>query len=268
LVTSVDQGQTWGGAKHFIQSEVAGRQRPYVRLAGNGVDRVHVSFTDAHPRNYGNSIYYALFRNGKFYKADGSLIKDFEQGEPLRPSEADLVFKGGGESGRGKHGGSADRAAWTSSIVYDVHGHPHIGYSLYLSNTDHRYRIASWDGKKWIDREVAFAGKCLYERESSYTGLITLDPIDPTYVVISTDVDPTSGEDHGGKHEVYRGKVQIGDSTESIKWEAITKDSPVRNIRPVIVRHEDLRAVLWNRGEFVSYANYQLDTIGFLERVP
>jgi len=59
-------------------------------------------------------------------------------------------------------------SAWTSSIAIDANGHPHIGYTLYLNNYDHRYRIASWDGEKWFDREVAFAGKHLYQRESRY----------------------------------------------------------------------------------------------------
>lgn len=50
------------------------------------------------------------------------------------------------------------------------------------------------------DREVAFAGTCLYPRESSYTGLITLDPEDAQSVYISTDVDPSTGVSTGGTH--------------------------------------------------------------------
>ena len=42
----------------------------------------------------------------------------------------------------------------------------------------------------WEDLEIAYAGKCLYDLESSYTGLATLDPSDPTYVLISTNVNP------------------------------------------------------------------------------
>lgn len=152
-----------------------------------------------------------------------------------------------------------------NSPVFDSQGHPHIGYSLYLSNSDHRYRIASWDGRQWIDRDVAFAGTCLYQRESSYTGLITLDPIDPTVVVISTDVDPSTGTDHGGHHEIYRATVRLHDDVHSIAWQAVTRDSPVGNIRPVILRNGEQRVVLWNRGEFLTFTNYQLDTIGFIE---
>jgi hypothetical protein len=160
---------------------------------------------------------------------------------------------------------SVPGAAWTSSIAIDQEGHPHIAYSLYLSNDDHRYRLASWDGKSWIDREVAYAGKCLYPRESSYTGLITLDPVDPSVVFISADVNPATGKDSGGKHEIYRTKIEAEDSRKSIKWEAVTSNSHVRNIRPIIVNDGTFRIILWNRGDFRTYTNYQFDTVGFTE---
>ncbi|WP_295801665.1 glycoside hydrolase family 88 protein [uncultured Microbulbifer sp.] len=155
FVTSGDDGNTWGEARHFIQNEVAGVQRPYARYAGNGADTVGVSFTDAHPRDFGNSIYYAEFRNGSFYRADGTFIKNLEDDGPLKPSEAEKIFQGGG--GAFRHLDlSANNSAWTSDIAFDDQGHPHIAYTLYLSNTDQRYRLASWDGKEWHDREIAF----------------------------------------------------------------------------------------------------------------
>ena len=267
LITSSDYGQTWDEAVHFIKSEAHGRHRPYPRYVGNGVDTVHVSFTDGHPRNVGNSIYYAAFRDGQFYCADGTQIKDLKSDGPLRPSQAECIYQGSGEMMDGQHGQSAPRSAWTSSMSLDEQGHPHIGYTLYLSNTDHRYRIASWDGKRWIDREVAFAGGCLYNHESSYTGLITLDPVDSSVVFISTDVDPATGKDTGGKHEVYRAIIGSHDTIKTIQWTAVTKASPVRNIRPVILRDGDTRVVLWNRGEFRSFTNYQMDTVGIIEKV-
>ena len=262
-ITSADDGKTWGQPMRLIASELEGRHRPYARYAGNGFDTVHISFTDGHPRQFGNSIYHAAFRNGRFFRADGRLLKSLNDG-PLRPSEAELVFRGSGKPGR-RADQSAIGAAWTSSIAIDSKGNPHIGYSLYLSNADHRYRIASWTGNRWVDREVAFAGTCLYDRESSYTGLIALDPVDPSVVVISTDVDPGSGNNQTKNHEIYRARIGLGDSVRSIRWEPVTKDSPVRNIRPVILRDGQRRVILWNRGDYVSYTDYQLDTVGIAE---
>lgn len=266
FITSLDHGKTWGNPTHFIKSELKGRHRPYTRYAGNGKDTIHVSFTDGHPDRYGNSIYYAAFRDEKFHRADGEVIKDLKADGPLRPSESELIFKGSNvwaPPGRA----SAPRSAWTSSIALDTKGRPHIAYSLHLTNEDHRYRIASWNGKKWNDREVAFAGHCLYDTQTSYTGLITLDPQEPATVVISTNVDPNIGKKTGGKHEIYRARIAANDSTKSVRWKAITKHSPVRNIRPVILRADNTRIIAWLRGEFISYYNYQLDVVGLVESV-
>jgi len=265
FVTSTDHGLTWGEDTHFIKSEVPGYQRPYARYAGNGTDTIHVSFTDAHPRDFGNSIYYVAFRGGKFHRADGSLIKDLKADGPLQPSDAEVVFKGSGVKTDGKPLGNAPNAAWTSAMALDSAGHPHIGYTLHVSNDDHRYRIASWDGSKWHDREVAHGGKCLYPREASYTGLITLDPADPTVVFISSDVDPATGKDLGGMHEIYRAKMGTKDNVTNIHWKAVTQNSGVRNIRPVILRDGNQRVVLWNRGQFKTFTDYDLDTVGLVE---
>lgn len=269
FVVSGDHGNSWGSPTRFIKSELSGRHRPYARYAGNGDDTVHVCFTDGHPRVFGNSIYYAAFRDGKFWKADGKLIKDLKADGPLGPSEADLVYKGSMTQAKPQGYESVPGAAWTSAIALDALGRPHIAYSLYLSNDDHRYRLASWDGSRWIDREVAYAGKCLYTRESSYTGLISLDPADPTYVVISTDVDPTTGKGTGGTHEIYRASINTNDDVASINWLPMTRNSAagIRNIRPMVLNNDGYRVVLWQRGEFSTFTDYRLDTVGVTEPV-
>lgn len=266
FVTSADHGKTWSEPVHFFKNEVGGRHRPYARYAGNGVDTVHVSITDAHPRNYGNSLYYFAFRGGNYYRADGSLVKSLKDGA-LLPSEAEKIYKGSETENKPAGFESVPNSAWTSSMAIDADGHPHIGYSLYLSNDDHRYRIASWDGKQWIDREIAYAGKCLYTKESSYTGLVALDPVDPEIVFISTDVDPSTGKDTGSRHEIYRARIGLNDGIGTIKWEAVTGHSPVRNIRPMVLRDGSRRVVLWNRGDFKTYTDYDLDAVGLVEAV-
>ena len=147
-----------------------------------------------------------------------------------------------------------------------IKGARHIAYSLHLSNQDHRYRLAFWNGRRWIDREVAYAGRCLYDTQTSYTGLIALDPVDPVTVLIATDVHPSTGEDRGGNHEIYRARVRAGDDISTIRWTPLTVNSPVRNLRPVIVRGGGYRLLTWLRGEFLSYTNYQLDVVGLIEQ--
>lgn len=260
---SKNGGRTWSKERHFIQSEVQGYQRPYARYASNSKDTIAVSFTDAHPRQFGNSLYYAEFRDGNFYKADGSFIKNREKDGPLKPSEAEKIFQGGGGSFRSVELSAYD-SAWTSSVVLDNKGYPHIAYTLYLRNQDQRYRLASWNGKQWIDREIAFAGTRLYELESSYTGLVTIDPADPSHVVISTDVNPSTGRALGGKHQIFRAHINDADDRSTIEWQQLTDDPARHNIRPIIVAGDDHHAILWLRGQYNSFTDYYLDAVGIV----
>lgn len=265
FITSADHGKTWGNRTHFISDEVDGTHRPYARYLQRDANTVGITFTDAHPRNYGNSLYYADFRDGAFYRVDGSKIKDLADG-PLTTSEAERVFQGSGILTDGTVDKSAPRSAWTSSATSDVQGNPHIGYTLYLTDDDHRYRLASWDGTRWHDREIAMGGTCLYPRESSYTGLITVDPTDPRRITISTDVHPTTAK-RLGTHEIYTATVELEDDITTINWQPITTNSPERNIRPIVATGDGYRAVLWLSGPWRTYLDYESNVVGFIEKL-
>ncbi len=248
-ITSPDHGKTWGNRTHFIADEVHGRQRPYAKYLKKDDNTIGVAFTDGHSRNYGNSLYYSEFRNGTFYNVDGTKIKPLEN-EPLKTSESEKVYVGSETSKKAKGYESVPNSAWPCIIEKDKNNKPHIGYSLCVNNEDHRFRIASWNGEKWMDREIAYAGKSLYILESSYTGLMAFDPTDVTQVYISTDVDPSTGKDTGGLHEIYTAKIGMEDDISTIKWKPITKDSPYRNIRPIVVADEGHKVLLWLNGQW------------------
>ncbi len=266
FITSADQGKTWGNRTHFITDEL-GWQRPYARYLQRDANTVGVSFTDAHPRQYGNNLYYAEFRGGSFYQANGKKIKDLADG-PLKPSEAECIYRGSETKKKPEGFESVPDSAWCCAMAADAAGNPHLGYTLYLSNDDHRYRMASWNGKRWIDREVAYGGKCLYTAESSYTGLIALDPVDPTKVAISTDVDPGTGKDLGGQHEIYVAKVDADDNIHSIRWKPITAGSDKRNLRPIIVAGDGYQVLVWLRGDYETYKKYDCDIVGLVLEQP
>ncbi|WP_111708210.1 glycoside hydrolase family 88 protein [Lutibacter citreus] len=262
FITSKDQGETWGNRTHFIADDVEGRQRPYARYFQKDKNTVGVSFTDGHPRAYGNSLYYAEFKNGAFYNVDGTKIKDLK--EPLRTPEAEKIYVGSETKKKPKGFESVPNSAWTCATGKDKNNNPHIGYSLYLSNNDHRYRIAAWDGEKWIDKEIAYAGTCLYTMESSYTGLMAFDPEDPSMVYISTDVNPSTGEKMNNIHEIYSAKISLNDDISTIKWNAITSNSEYRNIRPIVVAGEGHKVLIWLNGPWNSFVNYKADVKGIV----
>lgn len=267
FITSADHGKTWGDRTHFIADEVGGRHRPYTRYLQRDADTIGISFTEAHPRDFGNSLYYADFRDGAFFNVDGAKIKDLSEG-PLTPAEAERIFQGGDTKRKSETYESVPNSAWTCATASDARENPHIGYTLYLNNDDHRFRIASWDGAQWIDREIAYAGKCLYPRESSYTGLMAFDPRDPTRVFISTDVNPSTGRDLEGTHEIFSADVKLNDSTASIQWNPLTANSEERNLRPIVVAGEGYKVLLWLQGPWNTYKDYNSDVVGQVLKRP
>jgi hypothetical protein len=104
---------------------------------------------------------------------------------------------------------------------------------------------------------MAYAGTRLYAGEDDYTGLAALDPNDPNVVTISTDADPAAGTplvsaaDRKRHRELFRGTT--GDAGQTWRWQAITANSTVDNLRPLVPHWNDPRtALVWMRG---TYAN-------------
>ncbi|MFV2069180.1 MAG: BNR-4 repeat-containing protein [Pirellulales bacterium] len=254
-LTSKDHGTTWQPGGQLIFHGFEGRHRPYPRYWSDG-EFIHVSFTEAHPQEYRNGcgIYYAKFKAGKFHRADGSLIKDIRKDGPLLPREAETVFHG-----------APEHKAWTSSIVTGSQRRIYVAYSVNRSASDHRFRYAVWDGTRWADHEVAYAGPGLYPKAYDYTGLITIDPSDPGRVYFSTNVDPAHGTcNTSGKHEMY--EAATADLGKTWKFTALTWNSSATNMRPVCVAGEKHVAVLWMHGRYSTYVDYDTDIVGFIRR--
>jgi hypothetical protein len=268
-VYSDDLGRTWTTGNVFIDVPSEFRHRPYVRYVSDGVKTVHMIYTEGHPRNYDNSIYHIYYRDGSLHQSNGSRIASLSEGLS-RPELGTLVFKG-----------DADHVAWTVDIELDKQGRPFTAYSVQVGSAglpsqqggeDHRYRFAYWDGERWHDSQMAYAGSRLYPREDDYTGLVALFPGNPRIAFISTDANPSTGEplisqEDGKRHyEIFRGDRS---SSGSWEWMPVTKDSTEDNLRPIIPKPSDGKtAVLWLRGDYRTYTDYSLKVVGiFLEDV-
>lgn len=235
-------GIQWSAAKTFIQG---GGQRPYVKYASNNVGTIHFAFTDGHPDiESRNNIYYACYRDGAFYKADGSMIKNVKD-LPLAPSETDKVYDAAVFGAR----------AWIWDIAFERAGNPVIVYVIFPRETEHVYRYACWNGKAWENHDIVLAGgwfpqtpKGGQEREKYYSGGIVLDHSNPSIVYLSRSIR--------GVFEIE--KWATSDHGYTWNSEKITSDSDKNNIRPVVPinKKADGAEVIWMYGDYIYYTDY------------
>lgn len=266
---SDDDGHTWKYGGRLFEFE----GRPYVRYASDHKSRIHFITTEEHPRHFNNGIYHAFIENGRVFRSDGTLAGALSKtsSSQLKPEDFTSVFEGS----------KAIRAdvAWTSDIQLDHNGYPYIAFSvtkdpIALGETkdtqkggfDHRYHYARWDGQQWHAYEIAYAGSRLYPGENEYTGLITLHPSNPNLVYISTDVHPKTGKPLISKgqrrREIFRGTTNNGG--KNWEWKAITRRSEEDNIRPIVLEYGDQEVVLWLKGRYDSYRDYDLKVMGWV----
>ena len=253
-VVSQDQGRSW----RYGARLVVFKGRPYVKYASNNIDTIHFITTEHHPNNWDNSIYHAYLRRGILYRSDGRRIQPVDAGG-IRPDQATCVF-----SGDEKH------VAWTVDLHIDSQERPRFVYSVQRDGNpeDLCYRYARWDGQQWHDHALAHAGTALYEREADYSGLAALDPQDPNVVYFSADADPATGKplisraDDRRHYEIFRGITQDG----GVEWTftPITKDSTVDNLRPIVPIGQPM-VLLWLRGTYTSYTDYDLDVVALID---
>lgn len=261
VIVSSNDGSSWSYGGRLIRTG-SGSTRPYVKYASNNIDKIWFTYTDGHPRDVAdNNIYVAYLQGTNIYNAYGMDIGNLSSSEGIAPSAGTLVYDAPADG---------SQRGWTSDIHLDSNGYPVLGYTTRVSNDDHRYRYARFDGTTWTDHQIAYAGQCLYTAENDYTGLITLDPQNPNVVYISTNAHPVTGaalisSTDGLRHyEIFRGTTTDGGANWI--WEYITKNSTVDNIRPIVPIWDDSRTILlWMKGTYFTYTSYNTAIVGMFD---
>jgi len=245
---SDDGGKTWVPGRVVISPlPFSWGQRPYVKYYSDGRDKIHIVFTDGHPRDEAfNSVYYAFYYRGAFFKADGQMICTLDQ-LPFQPKEATLIYDAKKTGHR----------AWVYDIVADKKGNPAVAYARYPSEQEHIYHYAWFDGKKWHDQEVVNSGKWFpqtpegkKEREPHYSGGMSLSVHEKHTLFVSREVE--------GIFEIEKWQFQ----PQKKKWNhtPITQKSATDQVRPYVVKNSPAKAgnlVLWNSVErYVHYTDY------------
>ncbi len=227
---------------------VAG-ERPYLKVHGNGVDRIDFAFTDGHPHRVHTGVFHMYYTGGNLYRTDGSLIGPMgaptDELPAIPPEAASTVYSAVGAP-----------KAWVHDIALDTDGHPVIVFATFPGepeHTDHRYHYARWDGEKWQLHDLVAAGDTIYTytpdappSERDYSGGISLDHADPSIVLLSR-----SGQDHA--HRIERWQTpDAGASWTSTVLSAGT-DKAVRPFRPVGMTGDGPLSVLWMQGPYSVY---------------
>lgn len=249
--------------------------RPYVKYAQAGDDTIHFTATEDHPSSYDNHLYHAFLRGGVVHHSDGRAIAPLsttaDQG--IDPRALTVVYPG-----------DPDHVPWMCDLHVDRSGHPRIVFSVQRAGVrargqrgvpddglDLRYHHARWDGARWIVNEIAFAGMRLYAGEDDYAGLAAIDPQDPSVLYLSSNADPKTGAplisaSDGKRHwEIFRGVSR--DEGLTFTWTPITRDSTADNLRPIVPIWPEAKGrtiLLWLRGTYRRYTDYDLEVVGLL----
>lgn len=277
-LVSEDDGQTFAYGGRLLSWDtdltngLGGGGRPYLRYASNGKDTIHFISTEDHPRNYDNSVYHGFIRDGQLHRSGGKRLAPLSTTREgnASPTDFSLVYKGG-----------PDNVAWTVDLELDTkglpvalisvqHGDADVARDRSAGGEDLRYVYARFDGERWHTYPLAFAGTRLYSAEADYSGLAAIDPNNTDRVYISTDADPVTGKpliskaDNKRHYEIYRGTTADGGATWS--WTPITQDSTADNLRPNVPDWEGGTALLWLRGTYNTFRNYDTQLVGLVLR--
>jgi hypothetical protein len=209
--------------------------RPYAKYDSAPDGSILMTFSDGHPGSYKNNLYYARFKRGRFYKADGSLIGTTRD-LPFRLGQLDLVQRYSPTIGR----------AWPMDIAWGSDGVPAIVYSSRVGYDD-VFRYARWNRSRWVTRPIAPAGGSLFGYRN---GGITFNHADPRWVVLTRLID--------GQQEVELRYTP--DQGKTWAPYQLTQDSSVLNFRPVFPRgltDPDQLVVVYVSGSASSFRSYR-----------
>ncbi|AUP80613.1 BNR-4 repeat-containing protein [Flavivirga eckloniae] len=249
FMASTDHGKTFSKAKVLITNyPFDGENRPYAKYYSDGKSKIHILFTDGHPRNEPtNSVYYAYYEKGSFWRVDGSKICTIET-LPFEPKDASLVYQADAEKGK----------SWVFDIASDNQGNPVILYARYPDDEHHIYHYTRYDGEKWIDSRICDSGNWFpqtpentVEPEPNYSGGMVINPLNSNIIYTSEKVN--------GIFEIV--KYTLNDQGGIIDKKPITTNSKYDNVRPFVPRNMkegDTEVVIWMENEkYIHYTDYK-----------
>jgi hypothetical protein len=236
---SDDWGKTWTPTKQYYVNPDS-TPKSYANYCCNGKDEIHMVVEKGHRAGYW-PLYYLKYKNGAFYKADGTLLATMAQ-LPIPNTKLDTVMD---PQAAGCHG-----SAW--DIALDNTGKPVIAYDQFKDGNNHIYYYVRWTGTTWFKKMLVNSGATM-GAEDGFAGGITLDHETTGNIYMSRQVN--------GMHEIDRWTTADGGTT----WDstAITRGSAKKNTRPCVPRgHKefDKLDVIWMYGDYSAFTGTGYNT--------
>jgi hypothetical protein len=240
--TSGDEGASWAPARTLMLDNDSAAMRPYVKYTSrNGV--IHMTYTQAHPRDRKTSIFYLRYTPGVGWQRIGGALAGGDGTPPFIPQDGDRVWNAWSYPG--------DERSWVHDIAVDAEDKPVIVFATFRASENykrHWYWYARWTGSRWFLKRLVYAGPPISGApELQYSAGISLDQENPSIVYLSRK-PPEWG--------VF--KVEVWVTTDK----GTTWAPPVlveRGIRPVSPRRDPsttVTRVLYLQGHYGSYTTY------------
>src|SRR6266700_3559828 len=273
FLSSPDNGQTWSYVGRLTDSPQMGYVAGYYKYWGDNLGRIDFFGTEAHPRDFDNSLYHGYVQDGKVYDSLGNM-KDSSFKDPSTTTTNAVnintftqVFK----TGATIHGVVLNHA-WNYDVVRYTDGTVAALWQARVNGTgttdpDKRALFARFDGTKWSLTSLGKMGPKLYASEEDYTGLGALVPDDPHTIYLSTTIDPRDDTTNLGKHEIFQGTTC--DNGATFKWTQLTARSTMDNLRPIVPKWDASHtALIWMRGTYTSAQSYVTKVVGVVTTKP
>jgi hypothetical protein len=263
VLVSSDNGETWSYGGRLTSTPQVGYVAGYYKYWGNGVDRIDFVGTEAHPRDFDNSLYHGYIKGGKTYDSlDRMVDADLTDGTSPQITAFTKLFA----TGTTIHGVRLTHA-WNIDLQRYDDGTIALLWKARADNNaddpDHRILYARFDGTSWKLTYLGKAGKKLYSSEQDYIGLGALHPNDPNTIYISTTIDPRDDSTNLGVHEIFQGKTC--DNGATFVWAPVTQHSTRDNLRPIVPSWDaGHTALLWFRGTYTTAQIFATEVVGVI----
>ena len=286
-IISTNFGTNWYYGGELTTNYNIGYVNGYFKYWGNGVDRIDFICTEAHPRNYDNSIYHGYVSNGMSFNTFGTVMDTniFDKLTIPHPQDFTPVFT----AGTVMPPGQTNHCCWNDDVCRYSDGTIECIIAARINNVDldtnglgcdsftspnHAFFFCRYDpaSKTWTPTYLCQAGYKLYNCEGDYVGLGCLNPNDPNTIYISTKYDPRAvqpgvfdtNQQYSAMHEIWKG-VTTNDGA-SFTWTPITQNSFRDNLRPIMPLWDNNNsALLWFRGTYNSAQSVDGAVLGIVE---